>query len=395
MLEAGVGQSSNTSTNLAVQEAAKQAMDRLSGKADIVVMFATTDHLPGLQHSLRSLGTITGTSEIVGCSGLGVLTGEEESEGTSGVAVMAMSSDVIRAHPFLHDSLRDHDGEVGAQIAQKLAAHRPSVIAMLTDGYNCRPEALLAGLEQQEPFTPLVGAAASENGSVGQTCQFYGDRVVTNGVTGFALSGSLRAHIDITQGCQPVGQPMTITRAQGNLILEIDGRPAFEVFHGIIGKPFQQDLRRALAFVFVGLPPDPSQTDIQPGQYLVRNIIGLDPDKGILAVGQNVAVGQPMIFTLRDGQRAREDLEQMLQRQRQSLAGRAPRMALYFNCCARGSSLYGIPGIDTAYIKNALGDVPMVGFFGNFELGPLAGRNHLLTYTGVLALITEEKPLRG
>jgi len=390
MLEAGTGKSSNASTDLAVKEAATQAMCRLSRKADLAVVFATADHLPDLQQGLNSLQTLTGTGQIVGCSGLGVLTGEEETEGSSGVAVMAMASDVVRAHPFLHDSLRDHDEEVGVQIAHQLIAHKPSVIAMLTDGYNCRPEALLAGLDQQEPFTPLVGAAASENGSLGQTYQFYGDRVVTNSVTGFALSGPLRAHIDITQGCQPVGQPMTITKADRNLIFEIDHRPAFEVFSNIIGKPFQQDLRRALAFVFVGLPPDPAQTDIRPGQYLVRNIVGLDQQKGILAIAQDVVVGQPMIFTLRDGQRAREDLEQMLQRQRQSLAGKTPKLALYFNCCARGTSLYGMRGIDTAYIKNALGDVPTVGFFGNFELGPLAGQNHLLTYTGVLTLITEE-----
>jgi small ligand-binding sensory domain FIST len=390
MLEAGTGTSSDAATDLAVTEAATQAMQSLSRNADLTVLFATADHVPSLQGALRTLQTVTGSSEVVGCSGLGVLAGDAETEGTSGLAVMTIASDVIRTHSFFRESLKDNDEEVGADIAQSLAAEYPRVITMLTDGYNCRPDALLAGLERAKPFTPVVGAAASENGNLGRTCQFYRDHVITNGVTGFALSGPLDAHIDITQGCQPVGQPMTITKAHGNLILEINDRPAFEVFTQIIGRPFQQDLRRAVAFVFVGLPPDPSQTDIQPGQYLVRNILGVDPQKGILAVAQNVVAGQPMIFTFRDGQRAREDLEQMLQRQLDRLAGRTPRMGLYFNCCARGSSLYGLPGIDTAYIKKTLGDVPLVGFFGNFELGPLAGQNHLLTYTGVLTLITEE-----
>jgi small ligand-binding sensory domain FIST len=97
-----------------------------------------------------------------------------------------------------------------------------------------------------------------------------------------------------------------------------------------------------------------------------------------------------MIFALRDGPRAREDLNQMLQRQAQKLNGRKPAFGLYFNCCARGNSLYGMPGIDTAYIRQALGDFPLLGLFGGYELAPLGRANHLFAYTGVLALITEE-----
>ncbi|MBI2211351.1 MAG: FIST C-terminal domain-containing protein, partial [Deltaproteobacteria bacterium] len=110
---------------------------------------------------------------------------------------------------------------------------------------------------------------------------------------------------------------------------------------------------------------------------------------GILALAEEVFEGEGMVFTLRDAQRAREDLTQMLERQVKRLGGKRPQFGLYFNCCARGTSLYGIPGIDTAYIRQALGDFPLIGFFGNFELGPLGGKNHLLAYTGVLALITE------
>ena len=192
----------------------------------------------------------------------------------------------------------------------------PALTVLLADGYRSRPDALLDGMARAGHSGALVGAAASENGSHGRTYQFYGDQVTSNSVVGFALSGGFETVIDITQGCQPVGDPMIITKADENLIFEIDGRPAFEVFVELIGKPFQQDLRRALAFVFAGLPPDPQQTEIEPGQYLVRNIIGLDAQRGIVAVAQPVEAGQPLIFTLRDGQRAREDLGQMLARQR-------------------------------------------------------------------------------
>jgi small ligand-binding sensory domain FIST len=208
-------------------------------------------------------------------------------------------------------------------------------------------------------------------------------------VAGLELSGSFGAAIDITQGCQPITAPMVITKAERNLILEIDHRPAVEAFLRVLKGPLADDLRRALMFVFVGLPATANQNHIVPGEYLVRNIVGLDPSKGILGVAEQVREGQQMIFAMRDGQRAREDLNQMLQRQAQKLNGKKPAFGLYFNCCARGNSLYGMPGIDTAYIRQALGDFPLLGLFGGYELAPLGRANHLFAYTGVLALITE------
>jgi small ligand-binding sensory domain FIST len=115
----------------------------------------------------------------------------------------------------------------------------------------------------------------------------------------------------------------------------------------------------------------------------------LDAEKGIIGVADEVTEGDAVIFTMRDGQRAREDLGQMLRRQCDALEQKKPAFGMYFNCCARGNSLYGIPGIDSAYIRQALGEVPLIGMFGGYELAPLGRANHLFAYTGVLALIGE------
>ena len=130
---------------------------------------------------------------------------------------------------------------------------------------------------------------------------------------------------------------MTITKAKNNLILEIDNQPALAVFAKLLKGPLAEDLRRALTVIFVGLPADRSENSVAPGKYLVRNIIGLDPDAGIVAVADQVSEGQSMIFTMRDGQRARDDLQEMLQRQLARLNGKKPAFGCYFNCCARGS----------------------------------------------------------
>lgn len=392
MLRVGVGQSSNLSTERAAEEATAKAMARSGAKqADSVLVFFTADHVRDCQKLLSVISRVAGTDRIAGSSGAGVLTNEGEIEGSAGLAVLVLSSDCMESRPFLFHPLRDRDREAGAQICRMVSGDsaEDSLLVLLPDGYNGQPRRLFEEIEEERGFLPIVGAGSSESGGQGATYQICGEKVTTNALAGLWLKGLFDSSIGITQGCQPITEPMVITKAEGNFILEINQRPAFESLAAILKGPLLNNLRRALAIVFIGLPADPRQNSFAAGRYLVRNIVGLDPQKGILAVAEEVFEGEKMVFALRDPQRAREDLKQMLERQSKSLAGKRPRLGLYFNCCARGTSLYGIPGIDTAYIRQVLGDFPLIGFFGNFELAPLGQRNHLLAYTGVLVLITE------
>lgn len=392
MLRAGVGQSTDVSTERAAEEAAKQAMAQARcAHADVAVAFFTVEHAAHKRELIETLRRVVHTDQIVGSSAAGILTGCGEVEGTSALAVLVLSSDAIHSDPFLFTPLRGREDQIGYGIARfkQRVEGRNSLLTLFPDTYNAQPQKLLMALESKMGFVPVVGAGSSENGMAQVTYQLCGDALDTNAVAGLHLAGSFEALIEITQGCQPITKPMVITKAEKNFIYEIDNRPALEVFAQTLKGPLAEDLRRALMYLFVGLPADAKENSVAPGQYVVRNIIRLDPDNGILGVAEGVAEGEAIIFTLRDGQRARDDLNQMLQRQTGKLAGRKPAFGFYFNCCARGHSLYGVPGIDTAYIRQALGDFPFIGFFGGYELAPLGGANHLFAYTGVLALITE------
>jgi small ligand-binding sensory domain FIST len=393
MIRAGAGQSSSSSTEQAAEQAATAAMAQAGvPRADAVVVFFTVEHARHHQTLFSTLARMTGTDQIVGSSAAGILTGAGEVEGQQGLAVLVFSSNEIQSRPFLFQPLRERDAEVGAEIAQRVGPRQPSSLLILfPDTYHGQPHQLLQSMEQQIGFVPVVGAGSSENGIAQATYQFCGENCASNSVAGAQLSGSFEMTIDITQGCQPITEPMVITRADKNLIFEINHRPALEIFSKLLKGPLAQDLRRALMFLFVGLPAGTDRDTVGPGQYLVRNIIELDPEKGSIGIPEEVREGQSMIFALRDGQRARDDLNQMLQRQRRKLEGKPPAFGFYFNCCARGSSLYGIPGIDTAYIRQALGDFPLIGMFGGYELAPLGRRNHLFAYTGVLALIIDKR----
>jgi len=392
MIRAGVGQSQQQSTTAAVKEAAGQAMDRAGiTRADLAVVFFTADHVAHAPDLVSSLSRAVGTDCVVGSSGVGVLTGEGEIEGSGGIAVLAIGGEEIIGRPFIFEPLKNNEANLGASFGDFLAKtqEKNSLMILLPDTYNGNPQRLLQTMASKAGFHPVIGAGSTENGTVGATYQLCGDKVATNAVAGAYLSGGFNAHVDITQGCQPISERMVITKAEGNLIYEINHRSALEVFAKLLKGPLAEDIRRALMVLFVGLPADRQENSVAPGKYLVRNIVGLDPKKGILGVAEQVGEGETIVFTMRDGQRAREDLGQMLHRQTEALAGKKPAFGLYFNCCARGSSLYGIPGIDSAYIRQALGDIPLIGMFGGYEFAPLGGVNHLFAYTGVLALITE------
>ena len=361
-------------------------------RADTVVVFFTVEHARNAGTLVDGLHRITGTDKIIGSSAAGVLTQRGEIEASQGLAVLVFSSDKIDTDPFLFKTLRERDREIGGEIGRTGAcrSQENSLMVLLPDTYNGQPQSLLQSIQAEGGFIPAVGAGSSENGTAQATYQLCGKEVTTNSLAGMHLSGSFTATIDITQGCQPITEPMVITKAERNLIIEIDNRPALEVFARLLKGPLAEDLRRALMVLFVGLPADKNANSVAPGKYAVRNIIGLDPQKGVLGVAEEVSEGEAMIFTLRDGQRARDDLNQMLQRQVENLGGKKPAFGLYFNCCARGAGLYGIPGIDSAYIIQAVGEFPLIGMFGGYELAPLGKANHLFAYTGVLALINEK-----
>jgi len=392
MIRAGVGRSQKQATGQAVEEAARGALAHAGiSRADFAMIFFTADHAGQKRELVTSLIRAIGTDCVVGSSAAGVVTGDSEIEGSHGVAVLALASDEISARPFIFEPLKENETNLGTSFGEFLAKtqEQNSLMVLLPDTYNGNPQRLLESMASKAGFHPVVGAGSTENGAVGATFQLCGDKIATNSVAGAYVSGAFNVHLDITQGCQPISEPMVITKAERNLIYEINDRPAIDVFARLLKGPLAEDIRRALMVLFVGLPADRQENSVAAGKYLVRNIIGLDPEKGILGVSEQVAEGEAMIFAMRDGERAREDLGQMLQRQVARLGGTKPAFGLYFNCCARGASLYGLPGIDSAYIHQALGDFPLIGMFGGYELAPLGRTNHLFAYTGVLALITQ------
>ena len=219
----------------------------------------------------------------------------------------------------------------------------------------------------------LVGGMTASRGAFHQIA----DRVTEAGLSGVLFAPEVPVAVGLTQGCSLIGAARTITEAADGVIAAIDGRPALEVFKEDIGELLAHNLRRVGGYIFAAFPVADSDT----GDYLVRNLTGIDPGQGRISVAEPVEVGRRIQFCRRDHDAALTDLKRMV-RDVKARAGAAPKAALYFSCIARGPSLFGDESEELRLIEAELGAIPLSGFFGNGEIF----NNRLYTYTGVLAL---------
>jgi len=392
MIQASVGISTETNAARAGLDAARQVVEGLGGaQPDWCVAFATAEHRESLEALLRALAGGTGTPYVVGCSASGIVAAGRELERGPALGLLGVRSDQLRATPFLFRDEGDQGLTASVRLGQRLVSSRDTddLLLVWPDPYHVRPDRLLQGLDAVLGNVPVVGGAASTAGADAATFQFCGTEVLPAAVSGLRLGGRFHKRIGVTQGCHPLGQPLRVTRSHENMILELEGRAPFSLLKERAPAGLIKDLDWGVNFLFVGLLPGSGDDELRPGEYLVRNIVTADPDTGVLAVSDRVEEGQLMVFAQREPASARTDLLRVLEEVGAPGARERYRFGLYFNCLARGSSLYGEHGVDSALLAEALPGLPLLGFFCNAEIAPLRGTNHLLTYTGVLLLVGE------
>ena len=392
MIRAGSGLSENQSLEKAALEATAQALERTgAAKPDALIVFMVPGEMSRWAGTLRKIKSLAGTKAVVGNSAFGVLTESAEIEQRPGVAVLALAGVKDAALPFLTPNLQENNFKAAASLADSLKASldRPTLSLIFPDAFSFQNGPFFDGFESEHVFVPLVGGCASEPGGEEKTYQWLGDRFTFDAVSGMGFGGNLEFEIGITQSCQPLGEPLQITRSQGNMIFEIEGRPAYNIFLELITQLHFEDTREVFRRLFLGLPLSSFQTEFSRARYLVRNIMGVNARKGVLACASQVEEGDYVTFALRDPSRAKQDLIMMLEDLRQKSEDRRPVFGLYFNCCARGTALYGTPGEDMALIREYFPGLPVAGFFSFGEIAPMDETNHLHHYSGVLAVAFE------
>ncbi len=346
-----------------------------AGRAELGFLYVTDALAADLPQIVTLLRQSTGIKTWVGSVGIGIAASGVEYFERPAMALLAASlpAGSWRLIPNLSDDLsalaplRDWTSEAAAGDPLR----GPSLAVVHADPRNPRLPDLVQGLaERLSGF--LVGGLASSRGALDQVA----GQVVQGGVSGVLFAPGTALATGLSQGCSPIGPVRTITGARQNVIFEIEGRPALDVFKEDIGEVLARRLERVAGYIHAAFPVAGTDT----GDYVVRNLIGIDPQRGWLAIGEHVATGDRVLFVRRDRAAAEEDLVRMIRRLKRSVA--APKAGLYFSCVARGPNLFGPDSAELGILRRELGDLPLVGMFCNGEIS----NNRLYGYTGVLTL---------
>jgi small ligand-binding sensory domain FIST len=390
MIRAGAGYSTAINPRSAALEATAAALKQAGLRtADCGLVFAGTAYGGAYPLIVRSVAEAAGTREIAGCGCIGAIAGGREFESGPSLAVLVLGGGTITGTRLFVPQLRGRPREAAEELVAAVRPHlgANNLLCLFPDTYNLDPEPLIAVLARELPGVTVVGGGATEDGSIGETFQFCGDVVSSNAVAGMLLAGDFTLNLGAANACAPLGPTHRVTAVRDNIILELDGRRAWDVFAEAAGQ-LAGDLPRALSFVFVGIPLTAGAERIERGKFYVRNITGASPEHGAIAIAHRPRIGSTIGFVLRDGERSRDELKATLGAMAARVA-RPPAFGFYFDCVSRGQGLYGMPDHDSAYIGQHFGQLPVAGFFTGFELGPLGDRTALLQYSGVLALVSD------
>lgn len=358
-------------TSDALSRALIEQFGEIPVDANLGFLFATDTSGPLLSGCLEDLRRATGIEHWTGSIGLGLSVMGAEYYDQPAVAVMLASfpesefrmiePQAIDVSGFIDTNrtwLDDNDHYFGVLHA---------------DPGNPRTPALIDALAGAVPNAFFVGGMTSSSGQHLQVS----DQVTSGGVSGAVFSSNVPVVTSHTQGCTPIADSHVVTRCQDNIAIELDGLPALDVLRADVGEVIAKDLQRMAGYIFAALPIAGSDT----GDYLVRNIVGVDEENKLIGVAELLTEGTELMFCRRDGNSAREDMQRMLDDVSRRVAGNA-RGAVYYSCLARGRHQFGEDSEELKMIEAALGDVPLVGFFANGEIF----HNRLYAYTGVLSV---------
>lgn len=346
-----------------------------TGGATLALVFVSPDWKPHLKELVEILQVDGHARQVVGCSADGFIGTGQEDEDVSGFSVMFLNLGESRVGSWVIDE--------NFQIPRD----RPAGGGWLIFGNPLRlnAQALLEDMNRIYPGVPVYGGLATGGWDTETLFTFHHE-------AGLIDSAGVAVHLPdvvmqgiVSQGCQPIGEPYTITRVDKDVVLGVGGRRAYDVLVETFENLPEDDQKFARGNIMAGLAANEYREDFQRGDFLVRNIIGGDPKTGALKIGAIPRVGQTIQFQLREKDAADEDLRVRSEavRTREGV----PLAMLCFSCGGRGQGLFGVPNHDAGILSDTFGPVPVAGFFCNGEFGPVAGVNFLHGYTAAVAVL--------
>jgi small ligand-binding sensory domain FIST len=385
MLAFGAAVSTAPDHHRALDEVVPAALEQLGGQPDLALCFFSMEHADAAAGIALSLSERTGTAAIVGCTAERVIGGSRELEETPALALWLARLPGVEVQPFGLQVVAVPDG-YGITGWPELPPETRASVLLLADPFTFPADRFLERLDEEQPGLAVIGGMVSGADEGGRHRLLAGTEVLDGGAVGVALTGPVQVRSVVSQGCRPIGAPFAVTRGEGNVVHELGGRPAVDRLRQLLATidPDEAALLRS-GGLQVGQVIDEHKASFARGDFLVRGLLGADPDSGSIALADTVEVGQTLQFHVRDATAADEDLELLLGPVRDW----RPKGVLLFACNGRGRGFFGEPDHDAALVAAATGRAPTAGFFAQGELGPVGGRNFLHTYTASMAVFCE------
>jgi small ligand-binding sensory domain FIST len=345
---------------------------------DLAMLFVTPVHAPVIDEIVKTINATLRPAAMLGCAAVSVVGGEREVERGPGISLWAGRTGPVT--PFHLRVGRSPDGLTFTGWPESIPDDA-SALLLLPDPFTFPTDDLLRRMEEDRPGLPVVGGMASAARAPGGNRLVIDDRIVTAGAVGAFLGPGVEVTTVVSQGCRPVGSPYVVTRAEQNIVYELAGRSAVERLQEVAAGLSDDDRELLADLVQIGRVIDENKLDFGPGDFLVRGVVGADPNSGALRVGDIVDVGSTTQFQVRDATTADQELRRMVD-------GRSADSALVFTCNGRGTHLFPEPDHDAMVVSEGLAGAPVAGMFCAGELGPIGGHNFMHGFTASVVLLS-------
>jgi small ligand-binding sensory domain FIST len=348
----------------AVGEVAGTILEQIQDDIDLLVVFIDSAHTGAVEDISSALLELLRPGVMIGATACGVIERTIEVEDRHALAVWAMAG--VHAQPLRVDA-----GRISPLGGWNAASGDHAIL--LADPFSCPVLDVLAEARDCAPRLRLHGGLASGARGPGGNRLLLDDQIHADGAVGIALAGANVTSI-VSQGCRPVGAPFTVTGVAGHVITELASQRPMDVLNQVASTASDEERSLLSAGVHVGIVIDESLPEFEPGDFLIRSVMGADAESGAIAIGAEVQVGTTLQFQVRDASTASEDLMTLL-------SDETATAALTFTCNGRGENLFGRPGHDAELVHELTGSSATSGMFCVGELGPIGTENHLHGFT--------------
>ena len=369
-----------------VEQCCQTLVADIAVSPDVAIVFVSPHFADEFQEIADVIQEKLQPINMIGCVGDSIVSGGREIEGDPAIAIWVAAlpdTKIETAHLLLH---RVADGAMisGTQELplEHITERQASALIVLGEPFSFPADLLLSKLAEDCPELRVLGGMASGFHQPGRNLVLVNGTVFSEGAAGLLIDGGVQLHSVVSQGCRPIGDRLVVTKVEQNLVLELGGKPAIKVLEELFIRLPTSDKELMVNGFFLGRVISEYQDDYEMGDFLIRNVMGMDTERGAVVVNDYFKVGQSVQFQVRDEESASNELRQLLRKKESA----AVKGGIIFTCNGRGTSLFAEPDHDAGVIKETVGEIPLAGFFAQGEIGPVGGENHMHGYTASVVL---------